>query len=231
MHARTELESMGASACRHGRGGRDPSGSGVRRCCSGAAKQAAAPGGCRGAGRTEGGTSPTKCGSPLVDEPGEHDCLVRASYAVGRGPKRADIEGFALRMFPAGARRRVTDILFASTGVGPVGRYLLAVRRPGEHGPQTTLLPVRAAGRPLQLRLEPVDPRSQPWPTLYQLSWAYGRGRWHPFGALTVAWGGPGDAAERFDPVAHPLPETTQYPAVAWLREPSYQLARLARPS
>jgi hypothetical protein len=138
-----------------------------------------------------------------VDEPGEHDCLVRASYAVGSGPKRADIEGFALRMLPAGARRGATDILYASTGVGPLGRYLLAVRRPGEHGPQTTLLPVRVAGRPLQLRLEPVDPRSQPWSTLYQLSWVYGRGRWHPLGALTVAWGGPGDAAERFDPVAH----------------------------
>ena len=64
-------------------------------------------------------------------------------------------------------------------------------------------VPVRAAGRPLQFRLEPVDPRSQPWPTLYQLSWAYGRGRWHPFDALAVAWGGPGDAAERFDPVTH----------------------------
>lgn len=170
-------------------------------------------------------------GSPLLDEPGEHQCLVRASHAMGSGPEHADIEGFALRVLPVGEEWGTTDILFASTGLGPWGRHLLTVRPPGEHAAQTTLLPVRAGGRPLQLSLDPLDPLSQPWPARYQVSWAHGRGPWHPVGELSVAWAGRADAPERFDPVAHQLPGTSQYPAVAWLREPAYRLARLARPS
>lgn len=180
-------------------------------------------------------TSPVS-GSPVLDDPGAHDCLVRASYAVGTGPKRADIEGFALRIHGCGAAAEVADVLFASTGIGPLGRNVLTVRSPGDHGAQTTLLPVRAAGRPLYLRLhpldvvDPLDVRTQPWPTHYRLSWAHGRGAWHPFGTLTVAWGTPSDAAQRFDPMANPLPGTSQYAAVARLREPAYRLARLAWP-
>jgi hypothetical protein len=60
---------------------------------------------------------------------------------------------------------------------------------------------------------------------------SHGRGGWRPFGTLTVAWDGQLDAPERFDPIAHPLPGTTSYPVVAWLREPAYRLARRARPS
>src|SRR5690606_19509666 len=41
-----------------------------------------------------------RSGSPLLDEPGEHACLVRASYAMGTGPRLPDIEGFALRVMP-----------------------------------------------------------------------------------------------------------------------------------
>ncbi len=156
---------------------------------------------------------------------------MRASYAVGSGPERADIEGFALRVLPVSPRPAITDVLFASTGVGPLGRNVLAVRGPAQHAAQTTLLPVRAGTKALRLRLDPLDPLAQPWPTHYRLSWAHGHGPWHPFGALTVAWEGTGDAPERFDPVSHPLPGTTQYAAVSWLREPAYRLARLARPS
>ena len=60
-----------------------------------------------------------------------------------------------------------TDILFAGTGVGPLGRFLLTVRPPGRHATQTTLLPVRSAGRALQLRLESPRPATQPWPATY----------------------------------------------------------------
>jgi hypothetical protein len=173
----------------------------------------------------------TRSGSPLLDEAGEHACLVRASYALGSGPEHPDIEGFALRVLPASAGAGITDVLFASTGVGSVGRHVLAVRAPGNHGAQCTLLPVRAHGRALHLRLDPSDAASQPWPTRYQLSWAHGRGPWQHFGELTVRWGGEHDASERFDPVVNPLPGTSQYPALAWLREPAYRLARLSRPS
>lgn len=172
-----------------------------------------------------------RSGSPLLDEPGEHHCVTRASYALGSGPEHADIEGFALRVLVDGANTRITDVLFASTGTGPLGRHLLAVRRAGEHAVQSTLMPVRAGGHPLQLRLEPLDPLSQPWPRRYQLSWAHGKGPWHPFGELTVARDELRDAPVRFDPVAHPLAGTSQYSPLARLREPAYRLSRLARPS
>jgi hypothetical protein len=167
----------------------------------------------------------------LLDEPGEHACLVRASYAVGTGPEHTDIEGFALRVLGAGADAGPSDVLFASTGVGRWNRHLLAPRRPGRLAPQTTLLPIRAAGRPLLLRLDPVDRATQPWPARYALSWASGHGPWHRFASLAVSWEGRDDAPDRFDPVANPLPGTTQYAAVTRLREPAYRLARLARPS
>jgi hypothetical protein len=167
----------------------------------------------------------------LLDRPGEYECSVRASYAVGTGPEAPDVEGFALRVWDAGGTDDFADILFASTGSGVVSRYLLTLRSPGAHGSQTTLLPVRAAGHPLQLRLEPVDATEQPWPTTYELSWAHGTGPWHRSGTLTVSWLAPADPPERFDPVAHPVPGTRQYAAVAALREPSYLLSRLSRPS
>lgn len=170
-------------------------------------------------------------GTPLLDRPGEHECLVRASYAVGTGPEGPDIEGFALRVRHGDGTGGLTDILFASTGVGPVTRYLLTVRSPGHHAPQTTLLPVRADGHPLQLRLDPLDQASQPWPTRYVLSWAWGTESWHRCGALDVSWHGGGDPPARFDPVANPVPGTRQYPVVAALREPSYLFSRLSRPS
>lgn len=170
-----------------------------------------------------------RSGSPLLDTAGRHDCLVRASHALGTGPEYADIEGFALRLPREGGW---TDLLFASTGDSALGRYSLTVRPPGRHGVQTTLLPVRTRdGRPLQLRLEPLDPGSRPWPGSHALSWAHGAGAWQRCGTLEVDWSGPADAPERFDPVLHPLPGTTQYPVVALLREPAYRSSRLVRPS
>jgi hypothetical protein len=172
-----------------------------------------------------------RTGSPLLDEPGAHDCVVRASWAAGTGPEHVDIEGFALRVLGVGADDAHCDLLFASTGVGRWTRHLLAPRRPGRHGAQTTLLPVRAGGRPLLVRLDPVDAGTQPWPTQYVLSWAREREGWQRFGSLAVTWHDHDDAPERFDPVANPLPGTSQYAAVARLREPAYRSARLARPS
>ena len=172
----------------------------------------------------------TRSGSPLLDGTGAYDCVVRASYAVGTGPQHADIEGFALRVLAGDGDVVLSDVLFASTGVGALGRHVLTVRSPGVHAAQTTLLPVRAGGLPLHLRLDPLDARTQPWPARYLLSWAHQRGAWHPFGTLAVAWSEPVDAAVRFDPVAHPIPGTSQYAAVARVREPAYAMSRLAWP-
>jgi hypothetical protein len=176
-------------------------------------------------------------GVPLLDEPGEHASVVRASHAMGTRPERSDIEGFALRLVPGERHTHQVDILFASTGAGPISRFGLVLRRPGSHGTQTTLLPVRAGGHPLVLRLEPVDPTPSVvagtgtwWPSRYQLSWARGRGPWQHCGELVVDWSDATDQPERFDPIANPLPGTSQYPAVRRLREPSYGLSRRAWP-
>ncbi len=177
-----------------------------------------------------------RSGVPLLDEPGQHECLVRASHAMGTGPERSDIEGFALRVLPGERHTDPVDLLFASTGSGSLSRFTLALRRPGVHATQTTLLPVRASGHPLLLRLEPVD-RTPPaptetmwWPTAYEVSWAHGRDPWRYCGDLAVDWSDAGDRPERFDPVVNILPGTAQYPVVERLREPSYGLARRARP-
>lgn len=179
----------------------------------------------------------TPSGVRLLDEPGEHACVVRASHAMGTGPESSDIEGFALRVLPGERHTGAVDILFASTGSGPLTRFALTLRRPGVHGTQTTLLPVRASGHPLVLRLEPLD-RMPPedvgrvgwWPSRYELSWAHGRDPWQYCGELVVDWVSTTDAPERFDPIANPLTGTSQYPVVRHLREPSYDWARWVWP-
>ena len=174
--------------------------------------------------------APGPSGVALRDEPGEHACVVRASYAMGTGPTWTDIEGFALRLLPGTRHTQPVDVLFASTGAGPWSRYALVLRSPGVHGSQTTLLPVRADGHPLQLRLEPVDRAAAPWPWRYELSWAHARGPWQYCGDLSVDWSDTTDAPERFDPIVNPLPGTTQYPVVERLREPAYARARRGWP-
>lgn len=174
--------------------------------------------------------TPVPSGVPLLDEPGEHPCVVRASFAMGTGPKWSDIEGFALRLLPTERHTDPVDILFASTGEGSVSRFLLTLRAPGVHGVQTTLLPIQAKGGPLLLRLEPTDREGDPWPSTYELSWAIGRGAWQRCGRVDVSWSAPTDAPERFDPLVNELPGTSQYPVVRWLREPSYALARRTWP-
>lgn len=170
------------------------------------------------------------CGSPLLDEPGEYECVVRASHAAGTGPERPDIEGLALRILAPATAEVLADVLFASTGVGRLSRHVLAVRRPGRHAALTTLLPVRSPSAPLYLRADPLDPGSRPWPAAYRILWAHGLGQWQPAATLTVTWGEPQDAPERFDPVQFPLPGTTQYAPITALREPAYLLARRAWP-
>lgn len=171
-------------------------------------------------------------GVALLDEPGEYGCVVRVSYAVGTGPERPDIEGFALRIVPGPRHPDPIDVLFASTGSGSLSRFGLTVRSPGVHRTQTTLLPIRTAGgRALVLRLEPLDANGSSLPRRYELSWAHGRGPWHPCGELTVeVEADEPDRPVRFDPVRFSLPGTAQYAVVAALREPAYGLSRRAWP-
>lgn len=170
-----------------------------------------------------------RSGCRLLDVAGDLDCLVRASYAMGTGPGGSDIEGLALRLLPGNHLAAPADVLFASTGTGRVGRFVLRLRRPGHHGGQTTLLPVDASGYPLLLRLLPRS-HGPGWPADYDLEWAHGTGPWRTCARLTVDWATGTDEAVRFDPIANQLPGTREYGWVRWLREPAYRAARLVSP-
>jgi hypothetical protein len=157
-------------------------------------------------------------GVPLLAEKRSHTCLVRWSRATGLPAPLPDVEGFAVRF-----DRPTADLLFASTGTGPVSRFLLVPRTPGVHGPQTTLLPVASRGGALMFRLTPEAGSGEP-PSRLALAVATGTGDWTTVGFLSCVWGP--DRPIRFDPVEHALPGTEQYPAVRVLREPAYFMAR-----
>lgn len=167
-------------------------------------------------------TSPRpELGVPLLAEPGSHRCTVRFSRTVGLPPSLPDIEGLALRIEHAHA-----DLLFASTGVGRLGRFVIALRPADRHGPQTTFLPVSTARGSLLLRVTPLD-RADP-PVQWELAVAGVGSEWRPVGVLRVAWGP--DRPLRFDPVRHVLPGTSQYRLVEVLRQPAYLLSRRVVP-
>jgi len=167
-------------------------------------------------------------GVALLDTPAVHDCEVRGSWATGAGPQLPDIEGLAVRLHLADGP---ADVLFASTGDGPVGRFLLAGRLPGRHATQTTLLPIRAERHALLLRARPtwLSDAQAGWPDGYDLDWAHGTGAWHSWAHLDVDWS-VHDQTLRFDPLVNPLPGTEQYGWVDRLREPAYRMARRLRP-
>jgi hypothetical protein len=156
-------------------------------------------------------------GVPLLASAGSHACTVRFSRTVGLPPSWPDIEGLALRLDDEDA-----DVLFASTGVGRLGRWLFQARSAHRHGPLTTYLPVDTQSGSLLLRMTPLD-QADP-PVRWELAAAHAGSEWRPAGVLRVTWGD--DQPLRFDPVENMLPGTTQYPVVQVLREPAYALAR-----
>lgn len=174
--------------------------------------------------RVHGGSS----GLTILDQPGQHDCIVRASYAVGTGPRLPDIEGLAVRLTTSPP----ADMLFASTGDGRWSRFALVVRQPGHHAALGSLLPVRGDRGVVLLLLTP-EQADEPadWPTRYGLSWASPGGAWTPCADLQISWepGAP-DIDLRFEPVLHPWPGVRQLPWVQAMRAPAYAAARRVFP-
>ena len=161
-------------------------------------------------------------GVPLLATPGDRPCLARWSRAMGLPAPWPDFEGLALRFAPevdGGG-----DVLLASTGTGRIDRHVLLLRRPGRHGPQSTLLPVATKAGPLLVRAMP-EGAGEP-PRRFRVGVALGSSDWDDIGVLEVTWGG--DEPIRFDPVRHQLAGTRQYAVVTTLREPAYLLARKA---
>jgi len=159
-------------------------------------------------------------GVAWLDEPDSDLVLVRHSRAVGLPTGWPDVHGLALRV--ALPRGGVGDLLLASTGWGPRGRFLLhAGRHPGTmfFG---SLLPYRSSFGPVVLGALPHGEDS------WVLVWARARGPWQPFARLEL---GPTLSGEQvsFDPVLNRLPGLEQYDALARLRLPAYRAARRTR--
>ena len=159
-------------------------------------------------------------GSAWVDEPGRDEVVVRLSRAIGLPDAVPDIHGLAVRVpTPAG----VGDLLFASTGWSPLGRFVLTFGGGPESRPLTTLLPYRTAAGPALLGVRAIDPQ------VYEMSWCRPRGEWQPFAELKLTDDEAPNQAMSFDPVRNQLPGLTQYAWVRRLREPSYRTARRSR--
>lgn len=170
-----------------------------------------------GAAELEVTTPRPEFGVPLLSSNGTHACTARFSRTVGLPASWPDIEGLAVRFEDPTA-----DVLFASTGIGRLGRFVFKARSADKHGPQTTFLPVSTSSGSLLLRMTPLD-QADP-PVRWELSAAHVGSEWRPVGVLHVTWGV--DQPVRFDPVENLMPGTWQYPLVQVLREPSYALSR-----
>lgn len=162
-------------------------------------------------------------GVAWLDQVQDEEVLVRQSRSVGLPAVVPDIVGLAVRVPTPGGRHG--DLLFASTGLGRVTRYMLIPGRSPYARPLTTLLPYRTSAGPMLLSTVFVDE------TLLRLSWAVGSGAWHPFATLALDRP-PVDEPDpliSFDPVANVLPGLETYEWVRRLRAPAYDTARRSR--
>jgi hypothetical protein len=160
-----------------------------------------------------------------LDHAGEDHVLVRQPLAVGLPPPVPDIFGLAVRVPTEDGGHG--DLLFASTGLGRLTRFVLTPARSRYGRPLTTLLPYRTpAGAVLLSAVFHDESR-------VTLAWAIRSGAWHPFGELLLHEGpsDEGDTPLSFDPVRNVLPSLENYPWVQRLREPSYATARRSRGS
>ena len=159
-------------------------------------------------------------GVAWLDEPDSDLVLVRRSRAVGLPTRWPDVHGLAVRV--ALTRGGVGDLLLASTGWGPRGRFLLHAGRHPETLFFGSLLPYRSGIGPVVLGALPHGDDS------WVLVWARARGPWQPFARLELGPTLPGEQVS-FDPVLNRLPGLEQYDVFARLRLPAYLTARRSR--
>ncbi len=164
-----------------------------------------------------------RSGSFWLDEPGTDDVLARRSRSAGLPPPAPDVLGLSLRV-PTGPGS-YGDLLFATTGSGPLTRFLLRPAWSPYGRAMTTLLPYRTPSGPVVLGALQHDERT------VDLLWARVSGAWCRFASvsLTGDLAEGGDADISFDPVHHRLPGLEVYDWVRRLREPSYRAARRSR--
>jgi len=166
-------------------------------------------------------------GVPWIDEAGFDDVSVRVSRAIGLPAPWPDIRGLAIRV-PTGPDTH-GDLLFATTGRGSLGRFILLPARTSFSQTYSTLFPYRTASGPLLLAAQPDGDGS------FFLACASPRGTWRTFGVLKLKTSsagtsaGPDDVGPSFDPVLHQIPRLDYYPWASSLREGAYRAARWSR--
>ncbi|HET9861238.1 MAG TPA: hypothetical protein VFQ19_15770 [Nocardioidaceae bacterium] len=158
-------------------------------------------------------------GVPWLDSPGTDIVLVRLSRAVGLPAPVPDIFGLALRV-PVGQRHG--DLLFASTGISRVGRFVLRPHFSPSRGAMTTLLPYRTPQGPTLLAVVPGSGDG------FDVMCARVNGKWRQVGTLTLM-SADADALVSFDPVRNTVPGLENYDFIRALREPAYRIARRSR--
>jgi hypothetical protein len=187
--------------------------------------------------------SPGSNGSGIAwtDSPGSDAVEARLSRSLGTPAGWPDILGLAIRV-PTDSGP--ADLLLASTGMSPAGRWFLLPRRDAGPGTFTSLMPYKGTNGAVLLAALP-EPSGQRLPATPEAfrkalgtgTWILGlyhatpTGPWTRFGTLTLATDpNIDDTRTRYDPTAHPLPGAGTYQWAANLRAPAYATARRTRP-
>ncbi|MFT2750603.1 hypothetical protein ACMT9U_13575 [Clavibacter sp. Sh2036] len=174
------------------------------------------------------------------------DALIDVDARVSRGgglpAALPDVLGLALRI-PDGGGTTV-DLLLATTGLSPLGRFLLAPRRALSGARLTTLMPYRGSAGPVLVGvLVDADPPLPAGaadlgralalrPVGMRLVHATPGGAWHVAARIELGHdpSRPLDASTRADPVLAAPPGDTTYAWTRRLRAPGYRAARHGRP-
>ncbi|WP_235027293.1 phosphodiesterase [Dietzia psychralcaliphila] len=154
-----------------------------------------------------------RTGSPLLDITGRWPATVRFSRAVGLPDAVPDIGGMAIRIHADSP----VDILLASTGLGPITRYVLTTGWRTTGRTMTSMFPVRIAGRQLLLAAIPTGDGGT-----WTLQHATPLGKWETLGRLTVDTWEDDDKDLHFDPIGNRLPGSRYPRLLGALRDPSY---------
>jgi len=161
-------------------------------------------------------------GVPWIDEQGSSIGLARVSRAIGIPNAFPDVYGLSLRLPLFGDAH--ADILFATTGLGRLSRFVLF---PAQHSGQraySTLLPYRTSTGPVVLAAVPVARDG----LTFDLAWARPAGAWQSFARMTLTEASSDDSPS-FDPVLNQVPGLAFYDWAASMREGAYRAARRSR--
>ena len=162
-----------------------------------------------------------RVGVPWLDEPGRDEVAVRLSRGAGLPHALPDLLGLALRLRGEGGAPH--DVLLSTTGLSPVRRHVLALRRDPLRSAYTSVVAHRSPAGPLALAAIPARPGPG-----FVLAVASPGGPWRPFAHLEL------DTAAVlpdvvFDPVLHALPGLPPGRRMGALRRAAYAGSRRGR--